>query len=484
MSGTSSSGRFPQGSEDGRQESRSDNPAEADNLDGLTFKQARKRAEAEGLLVYPWKVDDEGPDWRGTPSLARRPEIWDECQQTDAGIRWKVASLADIDAEAHAMRQLEQDELESWLESREGQLVANANEKIKAEYEAACKLIDAKRAHHNRAVKGGYLSVERPEGAVGWTSLSLSELASTPVEPPQVAELFYLGQRHVLSGEADIGKTWVALWAAAQEIRAGHAVAWVNTDEMPPRELFERLTAFGVTDEDIADRFLYFQPDVKADPEEIALLADVVTERGARLCVVDSFNSAMMVEGLDPLKTVEVETFWRQLATPLCRAGCAFVAIDHLPKSSDNHGRYSYGSERKLTGASVHIGVRGKGFSREDDGGTVRLYNHKDRTGYLPKPIVGDFELNVVAGMARATITPVSEEEAGRLTGYMEKVSRALESVAPKGLSVREVEMAVGGKKEHVDKALRDLVEEGYVQRTKDGQRLIHTVSRPFVEDE
>lgn len=317
----------------------------------------------------------------------------------------------------------------------------------------------------------------------GWRPLRFLEIATTPVTPPDVAGLFYCGQRHVLSGEADLGKTWIMLWAAVEEIQAGHAVLWVNTDEAPPGELLERLLILGLTPEQVESSFLYLQPDLRSSADEIADLVTWAEERDVRLVVVDSFNSAMMVEGLDPLGTVDVETFWRNLATPLCRAGCAFVAIDHLPKSSENHGRYSYGSERKLSGASVHIGVRGRGFSREHGGGTVRLHNYKDRTGYLPKPYVGDFKLTVAGRTGSGELVPVDESEANRLTGYMEKVSRVLERV-PEGLTARQIEDAVVGKSQHVRKALADLVEDGYVKQVREGkQSLIHTVLKPYAED-
>jgi hypothetical protein len=323
-----------------------------------------------------------------------------------------------------------------------------------------------------------------PEGANGWTTLPFLALADEPVIPPDVAGLFYLGQRHILSGEADLGKTWIALWACVQEILAGHPAVWVNTDEAPPAELFERLILLGLTREQIESSFLYLQPDVHSDHESIAALVDEAVGRGARLVVVDSFNSAMMVEGLDPLGTTDVETFWRRLATPLCRAGIAFVAIDHLPKSSDNHGRYSYGSERKLSGASVHIGVRGKGFSRDEGGGKVRLHTLKDRTGYHTRPYIGDFTLTVVAGIATGEIIAVSEDEAaGRLTGYMERVSRTLESHAGAALTTAQIVEAVGGNRQHVLTALRDLHEGGFVTRTTEGRGYVYAVTRPYSED-
>jgi hypothetical protein len=310
-----------------------------------------------------------------------------------------------------------------------------------------------------------------------WTFENVLEVAGEAVEPPQVCGLCYLGQRHVVSGEADKGKTWLMLWVAAEEIKAGHAVAWFNTDDMPPRELLERLVLLGCTREQVGELFLYAAPDVKASADEVAALVARAVDAGARLAVVDSFNSTMMIEGLDPLKTAEVEVFWRRIASPLCRAGLAFVAIDHVPKSDENRGRYSFGAERKLSGTHVHIGMQGAGFSRDEGGGRVRLYTHKDRTGYLPKPILGDFTLEVVGPLASGAIVPVDSEAetAANAQRVMVRVSEYLEGEYPSSAGMNNIEKHVTGNAAEIREATAELVAGGWVERQASGQSRMHT---------
>ena len=371
-----------------------------------------------------------------------------------------VAATTALARREERKRRYSKEEIELWLDANPS--IIPLYEEVVAEMRERGDFVD---------------EVDGDDPTQRWTFVDIFDAAGGAVEPPQVSELFYLGQRHVVSGEPDKGKTWLLLWAAANEIREGHAVAWFNTDDMPARELIERLELFGCTSEAVRELFLYAAPDVKASATEIIALVDRAVEAGARLAVADSFNSTMMIEGLDPLKTAEVEAFWRKIAAPLCRAGLAFVAIDHVPKSEENRGRYSYGSERKLSGTHVHIGMRGPGFSREECGGKVRLYTHKDRTGYLPKPIIGDFKLSIVAGIASGALTPVdAEDEALTLAGrIMERVSHFLEAEYPNPASKTLIETSVTGNAEAVREALESLVAGGWVKRETKGQSRLHT---------
>ena len=63
------------------------------------------------------------------------------------------------------------------------------------------------------------------------------------------------------------------------------------------------------------------------------------------------------LHGLDPSRTPDVETFWREVADPDHRAGAAPALLDHVAKNAEP-AKYAYGSERKATGAIVHIGIR------------------------------------------------------------------------------------------------------------------------------
>ena len=63
--------------------------------------------------------------------------------------------------------------------------------------------------------------------------------------------------------------------------------------------------------------------------------------------------------------------------------------LDHVTKHADARGKYSYGSERKASGAIVHVGFQlTEAFKRGGTGRSI-LRTHKDRPGFLPCPTLG-----------------------------------------------------------------------------------------------
>jgi hypothetical protein len=252
---------------------------------------------------------------------------------------------------------------------------------------------------------------------------------------------------------------------------AGFPVCWADLDAMGSGELLARLRALGVPDDTIARDFLYFEPSERLIAEQLDDVRELIAERGARLFVIDAFNPMLNLHGLDPNSTADVETFWREVASPLTDAGAAPTLLDHVTKNPDGRGKYAIGSERKASGAIVHLGFKLlEPFTRDGTGRTV-LQTHKDRPGFLPRPTIGQLVLESNAG--RVSYRLDSERgrtgDAFRPTRLMEKVSAFLEA-SSEAMSQRNVEQGVHGRTEAKRTALRVLVEEGYAMQT-DGPR-------------
>jgi hypothetical protein len=83
----------------------------------------------------------------------------------------------------------------------------------------------------------------------------------------------------------------------------------------------------------------------------------------------------------------------------------------------------------------------------------------------------------------KIVIRQVADQDQGtwRPTGYMEKVSRAVE--AEPGLNIRQVREAVPGGNEYIDRALDLLVREEWMERRKRGAAQCHYVLRAYRED-
>jgi hypothetical protein len=321
-----------------------------------------------------------------------------------------------------------------------------------------------------------------------WIPRDLVARHADPPPPPTIGGLVYPGRRHVISGEPEALKSWLAFVFAAEEIRAGRLVLYVDF-EMGPGETLERLRALALRDEEI-ERFLYV--DAPSEPlTEPSVLADVVlllAEHRPSLVIIDSFTGALSLHGADPNSGVEVERFYRTAVEPLRRHGAAVVLLDHVPKNRETRGKFSIGSERKLGACDVHLGLEvirpfGRGKS-----GLAKIVTHKDRPGHLPRPKAAELELmsDPDAGLVSWQIRPADPgdgERPFRPTTLMEKVSRYSELCDGDTPSRNNIEANVSGKGAFVRQAIDVLVTEGFLAE-KDGPRnarLLHSV-KPYRE--
>jgi AAA domain-containing protein len=309
-----------------------------------------------------------------------------------------------------------------------------------------------------------------------WRAIDLVAAAANPPEPPAIGGLLYPGKRTLLSGETEALKTWLALILCKAEMDAGYPAAWVDLDAMGKGEILARLRALGVPDALISQLFLYFEPDQRLADAALEEVVAEISERQVRFFVIDAFNPMLSLHGLDPHSTPDVETFWREVAQPIANVGAAPSPLDHVVKNSDNRGRYAYGSERKASGAHVHIGFRiVEPFGRGETGRAL-LTTHKDRAGFLPRPAIGVLEL-VSNGDQVSYSLAADKSRTGdkfRPTFLMERVSEYLAS-ADGGVSKRNITEAVQGKAAAVRTAVDVLIEEGYAA-VSEGPKRAHLV--------
>lgn len=317
-----------------------------------------------------------------------------------------------------------------------------------------------------------------------WRPIDLVAAAANPPEPPTIGGLLYPAKRTLLSGERDSLKTWLALILAKAEMDAGYAVGWADIDAMGAGDIVDRLRLLGVRDELISQLFLYYAPAERLAGDRLLDVAAELGERGARLFIGDAFNPFLSLHGLDPEKTKDVETFWREVADPISRAGAAPVMLDHVVKNERNRGKYAIGSERKASGAIVHLGTRivtpfGRGRV-----GSSALDCHRDRQGYLPRPKVGLLEISAVGTAVTYTLRADQAGGTFRPTHLMEKISRYLEA-QDKPVPRSNVEQNVTGADRGKRKAIDTLVEEGFAAASNGPRnaRLIEHV-RPYREAE
>ncbi len=319
-----------------------------------------------------------------------------------------------------------------------------------------------------------------------WVPRSLIQLAALPPEPPALIGLLYPGYNHLLSGESEALKTWLAIAAAAEELRAGRGVLWVDGDDVGAGALLERLTLLGATADQVDRLFGYVLPDEPFGDDMRPTVIDVVRDLACRLAVLDGFNPLMTIHGLDPNSGTDVEKFYA-LFNPIRRLGVANVFTDNVVKSKDGRdGGWAIGSERKRSKAEVHLGMRKLEALVRGGTGRSKIDVHKDRPGHLSRPCAGLFVVESVDGYSWRIDPDESRGDQGefRPTHLMEKVSRWLERLSDPQ-SMNQIESAKLGKAAYVRTAVTRLVEDGYATEFPGPNRArLVRLERPFREDD
>lgn len=171
------------------------------------------------------------------------------------------------------------------------------------------------------------------------------------------------GKVTVISGHRSSGKTWVTAAWAAQELRAGNKVIWLDFERQDD-QLGSKVRQLGVP-VNVIDAQLRYSSEL---PPAALLIRDVeeAAEGGAHrvLLVVDAFRAlqSRVVPGSNANDGDAVEQVYADYLTPVAEAGANVVLLDHLPKDKD---KGTFGSERKESAADYVILVsKTQKFSR------------------------------------------------------------------------------------------------------------------------
>lgn len=346
-----------------------------------------------------------------------------------------------------------------------------------------------------------------PGAGHSWQRVDLAAVLAADYQPPQPTvlaradgqRLFYPGRTGSLFGESESAKTWLALLAAVEQIRAGHRVLMVDFEDDAAGAV-GRLLALGLTAVQIRQGFDYRRPEGPLSEtawRDLALdLADPALPP-CTLAVIDGITEGLSMHGLAPNADVDVATFHELLPRRLAALGPAVVLIDHVVKAVEARGRWATGSQHKISGltgsAFIVEPVRPFGIGLT---GSSRIFLAKDRPGAIrPQAVpgaggrhwVGDFTM---ASDSRGRITQAAvtrpdaerERDPFRPTVLMERISRHLEA-ASEAASGHALELAVLGKASHKRAALELLVAEGFVRRETRGQAQMHRSARPYRQE-
>ncbi|HTF49376.1 MAG TPA: bifunctional DNA primase/polymerase [Pseudonocardia sp.] len=295
------------------------------------------------------------------------------------------------------------------------------------------------------------------------------------------AALFYAGKVNGIIGPSESGKSWIALEAVAQELRARRPVLYLDFEDIAGTVIM-RLRALGVPDELMyrsAQLLAYVGPEEALHAVAYDEYAQVLRARAWSLIVFDGVNAAMTQDGLDLISNTDATKFFTKITRPASLTGAAVVTIDHVPKDAEKRGKGGIGAQAKratITGAAVYVDVNepfGRGRS-----GSLSLTVDKDRPGFVRG------EANATGTWAEVTVTagedgdvsvvfdvPAETTRTGTTSAAVEmlrtRIITYLKEIASE-VSGTAVEKNVTGKGAALREQLAWLSENGYVGHRKD----------------
>lgn len=318
-----------------------------------------------------------------------------------------------------------------------------------------------------------------------------------PEPPPTLlcrvdgVHLFYPGKLNGLIGESESGKTWVALLAVAQELAAGRRVTYIDCEDSASG-IIGRIRMLGVTDAQLA-LLAYVGPDDAFGSQAARDLFEHLEQHRPSLIVLDGYNAAMTMMGLNLLDNMDIYKFALALLRPLKNTGAAVVFVDHVTKNKEQRGSYAIGGQAKradVDGCALNVEVAvpfGKGMP-----GKLRLTVSKDRAGHVRGNSNGAKNAGTVLLDSSAdgssiaiSIEAPEKREAGapfRPTVLMQKVSHFL-ATSSGPMSGNQIKKGVTGNDTALMQAAERLVEEGYATRGPGARGAIeYSHVRPFYE--
>jgi len=289
--------------------------------------------------------------------------------------------------------------------------------------------------------------------------------------------MLYRGNIHFIYGKPGTYKSWVVL-----SMVQNHDVRFWDF-ENGMSGVLRRLQSLGVSRE----RANYFD-----NPQSVEAVHKRVSEyirTKPEIVCIDGFSGLAGVMEINPESNHEVQKVFNEVLVPLRNAGITTVVLDHLPKDSAVDD-YPIGAQTKKSQSDVAYL-----FKQNPANDGVLIYVSKDRNGAIsdraeaggyPKRygtvnlIAKDESISVQISplyVARINGTDVVESEAllrKRIWDYIEDNDNCSKS---------DIERNVPGKTERKRKALKNLVDDGYVLSRTVGTSIVHSMIKPLEID-
>lgn len=299
--------------------------------------------------------------------------------------------------------------------------------------------------------------------------------------------IFYRGVLNGVFGEGEGGKTWLAVVAMHEEVRAGRHVMMIDFENAHAQRFKRRLCQLRVNgvqlDPKEVDRLVHWKHPTMPGPtgeEPVDQLINEVLRHGITLVVIDSVGESLALTGKEPNSDGDVARWVLSFIRPLMSTGCTILTVDHVTKANKKSTEPS-GSARKYNAASAMFRVdkaddptqrpaQGKpGYftvacTKDREGGSTRAGAEQMVAEVYFKPVPGTHRVEV-------TIKRPIDDGVRAAREARSRYERLIDFVAANpGSGTTEIRKHLGGNGADVDKVRDDLVERNVI-RIETGQR-------------
>ena len=270
------------------------------------------------------------------------------------------------------------------------------------------------------------------------------------------------------------GKSWIALAAAAEALRSGRRVAYFDA-ESNPRNIAKRLLTIGAYDlAKDRDKFTLVDINKYKRPKNMnKFCREIIDWVGDGLVVLDTIGSL----GGHTDSNKEATDFHEKYIQPYTQGGCAVLGLDHDTRGKANradraqHGGIGAAAKSNVADVIYHLESQAT-WNPEKSGHTV-LTLRKDKEG-----ITEDMALNTPALVFEMTrddlgnMIPAMRSKHPKLDlsdNTQKAIIRILKS-ATRPMKIDEITSDSNFGKTKIRAALKELVDEGMVVKTKAGK--------------
>ena len=185
--------------------------------------------------------------------------------------------------------------------------------------------------------------------------------------------IFYEETTNYIFGTRACGKSWLALYVAAEGIADGRHVVYIDPESSAKRILW-RLKYLGVDPEQGAKCFHYI---ASTDPQKIRKVQQWAKQKEV-MVIYDGLANAIAGAGKEENSSAALEILQAQVK-PFADNGGTVIVIDHTGKDETKGARGHSSKEAFFKGACYHVKT-GTAFSR-GTGGFLKLELAKDNEG-------------------------------------------------------------------------------------------------------